>query len=57
MLVTRSRIGKLEPSLNKSLSLELETPSAYFTEEALGKIYFKVFTDRSLDTSIKDKIS
>ena len=36
-----SRIGKLS-SLNKSLSLELETPTAYFDEESLGKIYIKV---------------
>ena len=28
--------------MNKSLSLELETPSAYITEDALGKMYLKV---------------
>ena len=39
-----SRIGKLS-SLNKSLSLELETPTAYFDEESLGKIYIKVRKD------------
>ena len=30
--------------MNKSLSLELETPSAYISEDALGKIYLKVST-------------
>ena len=37
-----SKIGRAEPSMNKSLSLELETPSAYITEDALGKMYLKV---------------
>lgn len=37
-----SKIGRVEHSLNKSLSLELETPSSYITEDALGKIYLKV---------------
>ena len=30
--------------MNKSLSLELETPSAYISEDALGKIYLKVLS-------------
>ena len=42
-LISVSNIGSVEHSLNKSLSLELETPAAYITEDSLGKIYLKVF--------------
>ena len=42
LLIQVSKIGRVEHSLNKSLSLELETPSSYITEDALGKIYLKV---------------
>ena len=41
-LISVSKIGRAEHSMNKSLSLELENPSAYITEDALGKMYLKV---------------
>ena len=53
-LVSMSKIGKLQPSLNKSLSLELETPSTYISDDPLGKIYIKVHTSEATQSRFND---
>ena len=53
-LVSMSKIGKLQPSLNKSLSLELETPSTYISDDPLGKIYIKVLASVATQSRFND---